>query len=117
MSRARRLLNVTGLPVSSDASGMRKQPEKKPKYEVIIQGGFKFFFKYEEDYPDVLHIWARHLKEPKDAIRIWFMRGETYNRVDDRFEIHTDTEGIFWKWLDPEKTKILIISCFTRYNK
>ncbi len=85
------------------------------RYKVVSCDGYKFFFKFESDPPDILHIYARGLFEPKDAIRVWNEgTEETENLVFSRFETYTETHGIYWLWLDTEKTKVLIISCFKR---
>lgn len=68
--------------------------------------GYKFFFKFESDPPDILHIYARGLFEPKDAIRVWNEgTEETENLVFRRFETYTETHGIYWLWLDTEKNQ------------
>jgi hypothetical protein len=86
------------------------------KYEVIDYEQYKFFFKYEEDPPGMLHIYARGCFEPKDAIEIWFEGTEEIENTEyNRFETYTETHGIYWFWFDPDKrTKVFIISCFKR---
>lgn len=85
------------------------------KYEVVKYEGFEFFFKYETDPPGMLHIYARGMFEPEDAIEVWFEGTEELENVEnDRFETYTDKRGIYWYWLNKEQTKIMIISCFQR---
>lgn len=86
------------------------------KYKVVAYEGYKFFFKYEDDEPELLHIYARGLFEPEDAIEIWFEGTEEIENAERRrMETYTETHGIYWYWLDePENTKIFIISCFKR---
>ena len=43
-----------------------------PRYEHFAYEGYKFVFKYDEDIPNLLHIWVRHLKTVEDAVEIWF---------------------------------------------
>jgi hypothetical protein len=86
------------------------------KYKLVTLKGCKFFFKFEEDHPDILHIYARGLFEPKDAIEIWFEGYmEIVNAKNNRIETYTNSHGIYWYWLDePMRTKVFIISCFKR---
>jgi len=37
-------------------------------YKRLKANGITFVFKYEADHPELLHIFARHSKEPDDAI-------------------------------------------------
>ena len=86
------------------------------KYEVITCEGYKFYFKYENDYPDILHIYARGLLMPSEAISVWFDgTHEIYNNERQRWQTYTKTHGIYWLWLDEKNSRILIISCFRRY--
>lgn len=85
------------------------------KYQVVRYEGFEFFFKYENDPPGMLHIYARGLFEPEDAIEVWFEGTEEIENIEnDRFETYTETRGIYWFWLNDDQTKIMIISCFQR---
>ncbi|MBK7841670.1 MAG: hypothetical protein IPJ49_29100 [Candidatus Obscuribacter sp.] len=85
------------------------------KYEVVRYEGFEFFFKYETDPPGMLHIYARGMFKPEDAIEVWFEGTEELENVENnRFETYTDKRGIYWYWLDTQQTKIMIISCFQR---
>ncbi|CAN5279853.1 hypothetical protein BH11CYA1_BH11CYA1_27920 [soil metagenome] len=88
----------------------------KNTYEIINYEGYKFFFKFEENPPDMLHIYARGCFYPKDAIEAWFEGTEERENLEhNRMETYTDSLGIYWLWLDQDKkTKILIISCFKR---
>lgn len=45
---------------------------KDKKYKVQQYKDYKFIFKFEEGQEDMLHIWARHTTEPKDAIKAFF---------------------------------------------
>ncbi len=71
-----------------------------------------FFFKYEDDYPDLLHIWARHLKETDDAIYIYFEGKSQWNQIHQRFETRLDGECIYWFWKNQSKKEVIVISCF-----
>ncbi len=41
-------------------------------YRRIREQGVTFVFKYDVDAPHLLHIFARHLTEPDDALDVWF---------------------------------------------
>jgi hypothetical protein len=57
--------------------GSRTSPGKLTvRYKSERANGITFVFKYESDYPELLHIYVRHLKEPDDAIDI-FINGQT----------------------------------------
>lgn len=85
------------------------------RYEVVECDGFKFFFKYEADPPGMLHIYARGLFEPEDAIEVWFEGTEEIeNTYRKRFETYTNDRGIYWYWLNKDESKIMIVSCFQR---
>lgn len=83
------------------------------KYKVIKYKDYTFFFKFEDDPPDMLHIWLRHTTEPKDAIKT-FIEGETiWNKRNERFETTNTKHTIYWFWLDESEKKIMIITCFS----
>ena len=83
------------------------------KYLIRRYKKYTFFFKYEPSHPDLLHIWVRHMKEPKHAIKT-FLEGEhTWNEKYERFETTSSTNTIYWFWLSEKENKIMIISCFT----
>ena len=69
----------------------------KQKYSYYYEGGYKFVFKYDELFPDVLHIWARHTKAMEDAVRVWFDgESDIWNWRFSRFETFTEREGLYW---------------------
>jgi hypothetical protein len=41
-------------------------------YKNVKYKGHTFVFKYDQDAPELLHIYARHRMEPRDAISIFF---------------------------------------------
>lgn len=82
-----------------------------PKYESYAYKGYKFVFKYDDDFPDMLHIWVRHVKTVEDAVRIWLEGTESWNKKFQRFETYIDNEGLYWIWLE-EDNVIMVISCF-----
>jgi len=88
--------------------------EDKGKYQSDWYGGYRFVFKYDDQFPNMLHIWVRHRKTIEDAEEIWFEgTEEIYNKNFDRFETYTATEGIHWFWLKEDEV-IMITSCFDR---
>lgn len=75
--------------------------------------GHTFFFSYDEVDPTLLHIYARHLCQPSDAIEVFFTGESEYNSINHRWETYTATHGIYWFWRDEAEKKVWIISCFT----
>ncbi|MBS1992168.1 MAG: hypothetical protein JSS83_16715 [Cyanobacteria bacterium SZAS LIN-3] len=82
-------------------------------FEVHDYEEYRFVFKFDDEFPDLLHIWVRHTKTVEDAIEVWFEGSETWNAERERFETKTETTGIYWFWLE-ENRVIMIISCFDR---
>lgn len=78
--------------------------------------GLIFVFKVDPDDPRLLHIYARHLKEPDDAIRVWFegYRGVApvvYQPVYERYETYHEGIGVYWFWIVEDRVA-MIVSCF-----
>jgi hypothetical protein len=76
--------------------------------------GHIFYFKYDHDAPDLLHIYARHLTEPVDAIKTFFTSTPEWNEKRERFENYSETHGLFWFWLNEIEKKVMIVTCFRR---
>ena len=74
--------------------------------------GITFVFKTDPAAPDLLHIFARHLKAPHDAIRVWFEGVHTYNAVRQRFEAFDGDTGLYWYPINLETDVVMVISCF-----
>jgi len=81
-------------------------------YQRLKANGFTFVFKYEDDYPDLLHIFARHRKETDDAMYIFFNGVTAWNQAQNRFETFLDGEGLFWFWIDEPGKVVMVVSCF-----
>lgn len=81
-------------------------------YKRLRVNGIVFVFKYDDVSPDLLHIYARHLKEPDDAIFIFFNGSTLWNPIQNRYETRTEGEGLFWFWLDEPGKVVMIVSCF-----
>lgn len=62
------------------------------KYESYEYEGYRFVFKYDEEFPELLHIWVRHLKTVEDAVRA----------INDMKPIQTSWDSIGFGW---KKTK------------
>lgn len=84
-------------------------------YRRVRAEGHTFLFAYDNDAPELLHIYARHLTSVDDALRVWFDQEaeDHWNEERDRFEVQNATHVLYWKWL-ADGELILIISCFTR---
>jgi hypothetical protein len=78
----------------------------------VKSNGVIFVFKYEADHPELLHIYARHRKEPSDAVEVYFDAPSVWNPERKRFEAYTETQGIFWFWLDEHRKVVFVITCF-----
>jgi hypothetical protein len=85
------------------------------RYLNLRSGGITFVFKYESDQPGMLHIFARHLKEPDDAIYIFFNGETSWNSAQGLWETILDSEGLWWYWIDESKKVMMVVSCFDEY--
>jgi hypothetical protein len=81
------------------------------KYKTVEEHGHRFVFAYDDDAPDLLHIYVRHLTSVDDALDTFFNGQTKRNEEQQRFETFTDTHGLFWFWIEPEKV-VMVISCF-----
>jgi hypothetical protein len=86
-------------------------PSPRRKFDKYFSKGIEFYFKYDDVAPELLHIYARHLTTPSEAIETYFHGKTTWNERYKRFETVSATHGLFWLWLD-ENSKVLVISCF-----
>jgi hypothetical protein len=84
----------------------------KPRHKVIRSGGILFSFAYDEDDWTLLHIFARHRKEPRDAIWAWFNGQCEWNDEYRRYEGKAGAIGLYWFWIDPDASRVMVISCF-----
>ena len=86
-----------------------------PRFKHVREGDLIFVFKYDEDDPSILHIYARHLTTVQQAIDTWFDEDaeETWNPRRERFETRSQTHEIYWFWLEEDR-RVLIITCFQR---
>ncbi len=84
----------------------------RPVYERIRCNEFTFVFKYDEDNPEMLHIFARHSTTPDEAIQLFFTEDAVWHEERERFENHSQTHGLYWFWRDEDKKVVMVISCF-----
>jgi len=84
----------------------------KNKYTIKRSCGHTFFFKHEDEAPELLHIYVRHLTTPEDSITAFFTGKAIWNKDNKRFENKTEKHTVYWLWLDEKDKKVLIISCF-----
>jgi len=68
-------------------------------------------FKKDPTDPTILHIFARHLKKPNQAIWAWFNGQFVWSTQHKRFEGAADSLGLYWYWIK-EGTVVMIVSCF-----
>jgi hypothetical protein len=83
-----------------------------PRFKHVFENGIKFVFKYEEDFPDLLHIYARHLTTIDDALDVFFMTEPEWNEQFQRYENYSETHGIHWFWINKKQKVIMLVSCF-----
>ena len=81
------------------------------KYKNVEENGIRFVFAYDEDAPELLHIFARHLTTIDDALDTFFGGTTKRNEQHQRFETVTDSRGLFWFWIEDGKV-VMVISCF-----
>jgi len=85
------------------------------RYRRVRDNGVVFVFKTDDDDPEMLHIFARHLTSIDDALDVFFDSTATQarNAVHDRYERYSATHGLFWFWLDEPGRVVMVITCFT----
>ena len=82
------------------------------RYRNVRARDVTFVFKYENDAPDLLHIWARHRKMEEDAIYIFFNGVTVRNEEHDCWETQVLKEVLWWFWIDEKKKIAMVITCF-----
>ena len=76
--------------------------------------GLVFVFKFEPGFPGMLHIYARHLKAPNDAIEVWLAGSHWRDQVHQRYvAVHAGQE-ILWYWIVPDRV-VMVVSCYDRH--
>jgi hypothetical protein len=83
-------------------------------YKQVEEQGIRFVFKYDDDAPELLHIFARHLTTIDDALDVFFDgEEEVWNEERNRFETFSATHGLFWFWIE-ENRVVMVVTCFRR---
>jgi hypothetical protein len=83
----------------------------KQQYIKKKANGIRFLFKFDQEAPDLLHIYARHLMTPDDAIETFFSGLTVWNAEYKRFETRTMTHVLYWFWL-VENEKAMVHQLF-----
>lgn len=82
-----------------------------PRFKHFRNQGIKFVFKYDAVAPELLHVYARHLTTPQDAVATFFSAQAVWNEENKRFETYSTTHGLYWFWLK-ENADVMVVSCF-----
>ena len=84
-----------------------------PRWETYAddESGLLFLFKTDTDDPAMLHIYARHLTRPEDAIETFFAAAPEWNERYQRHETYSATHGLYWTWARPNRV-VRVITCF-----
>ncbi len=82
-------------------------------YRRVRGHGIVFYLKYDDENPELLHIFVRHLADADDALDVFFDpdRQDTWNPERQRWESRSATHELYWMWLE-EGRKVLVITCF-----
>lgn len=85
-----------------------------PRYKQVNENGIKFVFKYDEQAPELLHIYARHLTTTDDALDLFFEQKPVWNEQFERYENYSETHGLYWYWINQQNKIVMIVSCFRK---
>ncbi len=91
---------------------MRRANSSHVRFTHFEEAGIRFVFKYDDDAPELLHIFARHLTTIDDALDTFFSGETTWNDERERFETYSESHGLFWFWLE-EGRVVMVITCFS----
>jgi hypothetical protein len=77
----------------------------------IEAGGHIFVFSWDKIAPELLHIYARHMTQPEDAIDVFFKGKRCWNEQHARW--HSEFEGLelLWFWINKKRRIVQVISC------
>ena len=80
----------------------------------VESDGYTFYFLYDRNRADELHISRRIGIDVEIAIDTFFDGTHNEDSRHRRFECYTETHGVYWTWLhgDATSTNVLMISCF-----
>ena len=86
----------------------------RPHLEMTVNGE-RFFFLYDEDTPEQLHITSSHGMGPFDAVQTFFDGETVFNDQRKRYETSTTTMCVYWVRLEEfYANAVLIISCHAK---
>ena len=76
------------------------------------ESGLSFYFGYQRDQPDRLHVDVRGVSV--EVAVTTYLEGTLQGWDDEyrRFETRTSTHGIYWTKYHQQEGHILVISCF-----
>lgn len=76
--------------------------------------GIAFYFRYDDQHHELLHIYVRHLTDIDDVLDVFFDpdRKDEWNEERRRWESYSRSHTLCWTWLEDGK-KVLVITCFT----
>ncbi len=82
-------------------------------YRRVRDQGITFYFKYDDQHPELLHIYVRHLTNIDDALDVFFdpQRHDDWDEEHQRWESRTTSHALYRFWLEEGK-KIVVITCF-----
>ncbi len=79
------------------------KPPPRPEYERLKCNDHTFVFKYDQNDPEILHIYARHMTTPDDAFVLYFNEDAIWDEERERYGNFSDTHGLYWCWCNKEK--------------
>ena len=82
------------------------------KFTARRHNNIRFIFAMEPPEYELLHIYARHLTDEKDAIHAFLYGVSKWNKKHRRWETTDRKHTIYWNWITVNK-KVVIITCFT----
>lgn len=92
------------------------QPQKKSMYR-IKYSDYTFYFAWDREDPEQLHITVRHLTTPDDVLNVFFAEDDSlnaqthWNVLRQRFETRNQTHLLYWGWIEKTSKKVLIMTC------
>lgn len=81
------------------------------RFTHVDESSLRFVFKHDDDTPELLHSFARHLTTIDDALDAFFSGETSWDPERRRFETYSETHGLFWFWIEEERV-VMVITCF-----
>ncbi|MBX9693754.1 MAG: hypothetical protein K2Z81_15300 [Cyanobacteria bacterium] len=86
--------------------------KKKTDYQAFKRKGITFLFAWDDVDPSILHIYARHMTTPLEALEVFFNATEKrYNKTQRRNEFKLREYELHWFWYNQEEKIVIIIMC------